>query len=106
MADDPKGPKPYIVPRSGSRLAAISALAAAACLVAGLGLYLLGWRTLASPGPLVAAHASLDAKCIECHGSAATADLRCERCHDPIDSRRFTAVAHVVVSTGDAWRGA
>jgi c(7)-type cytochrome triheme protein len=109
-ADPPESPKRvkrYVIPRKASRLSVLSAVAAGALLLVGVGAYVAGWAEAASPGPIAAAHAGLSANCAECHQSrVGVVDLRCERCHDPLDSRQFSSAAHVLTGTDDQWKAA
>src|SRR5262249_19025849 len=51
--------------------------------------------------------ATIATQCVECHQPRQGAvDLRCERCHDPLDSRRFGPAAHVLTGTDDHWKAA
>ncbi len=93
----------YIMPERGGRLAMASLAAAVLLLAVGGALYgfdLLGSHNLASPGPLSSPHAANAAgggsvACVGCHEPAhGVTELRCERCHDPIDARRFEGPAH------------
>jgi hypothetical protein len=113
MADATPPPEPakrvkrYLIPRNASRLSMISAAIAGGLLVVGFGAYFAGWTEGASPGPVAAAHAGVSSNCAECHQTrAGVVDLRCERCHDPLDSRRFGSAAHVLTGTDDAWKAA
>ena len=106
-AEPPKRVKRYLIPRNASRLSVLSAAAASALLLVGVGAYFAGWTEAASPGPVAAAHAGLSANCAECHQArAGVVDLRCERCHDPLDSRRYSSAAHVLTGTDDQWKAA
>jgi c(7)-type cytochrome triheme protein len=106
-AEPPKRVKRYVIPRNASRLSMLSAAAAGALLLVGVGSYVAGWTEAASPGPVAAAHAGLSANCAECHQArVGVVDLRCERCHDPLDSRRFSSAAHVLTGTDDQWKAA
>ena len=103
MARQQRDHPQYAFPPSGSRLSAISGVAAAAALLVGIALYIAGWKTVASPGPLASKHAQMDGACEQCHGRDRTdADLRCERCHDPVGSRQFGAAAHAAAGAIDA----
>lgn len=103
----PKRVKRYLIPRNASRLSLLSAAGAAAVLLLGGAAYLAGWTEAASPGPVAAAHAGIAANCAECHQPRQGAvDLRCERCHDPLDSRRYSSAAHVLTGTDDRWKAA
>jgi c(7)-type cytochrome triheme protein len=106
-AEAPKRVKRYVIPRKASRLSMLSAAAAGALLLVGVGAYVAGWTEAASPGPVAAAHAGLSANCAECHQArVGVVDLRCERCHDPLDSRRYSSAAHVLTGTDDQWKAA
>jgi hypothetical protein len=108
MADanssEPKTIKRPIRPRNASRLSLWSAGAATLALLAGVQAYYAGWSALASPGPVASVHAQIDSTCEQCHGMNSAGDLRCERCHDPLDSRQWGVSAHVLVGSGDAWK--
>jgi hypothetical protein len=109
MADEtsePKFPRRPIVPRNATKLPLWSAVAALLLLLAGIEAYLAGWTRVASPGPLTSAHARIDATCAQCHGSTLEGvdPLRCERCHDPLDTRHLEPAAHVLVGTADEWK--
>lgn len=113
MAESTPPPEPaprvkrYLIPRNASRLSMLSAAAAGALLVVGFGAYFAGWTEGASPGPVAAAHAGVSSNCAECHQARTGAvNLRCERCHDPLDSRRYGSAAHVLTGTDDAWKAA
>jgi hypothetical protein len=107
MADEPnpetKALKRPITPRNATRLSMWSAAGATLVLLAGMQAYNSGWSAVASPGPVVSVHAAIDATCAQCHGTNSADDLRCERCHDPLDSRHWTTAAHVLVGGGGAW---
>jgi hypothetical protein len=107
MAETPSEPRKLkrpIVPRNATRLSVWSAGAAVLVLLAGVQAYYAGWSVVASPGPIAAVHAPINASCAQCHASNRADDLRCERCHDPLDSRHFGTAAHVLVGAGDAWQ--
>ena len=110
MADahsqEPKALKRPIVPRNATRLSMFSAGAALVVLLAGVQSYYAGWSVVASPGPVASVHAQINATCAQCHGTNSADDLRCERCHDPLDSRQWGTAAHVLVGAGDAWKAA
>jgi hypothetical protein len=113
MADPTPAPEPakrvkrYLIPRNASRLSLLSAAAASALLLVGVGAYFSGWTEGASPGPVSSAHAGLSSNCAECHQArTGVVDLRCERCHDPLDSHRFGSAAHVLTGSDDPWKAA
>ena len=86
----------YVMPASGRRLTMLSLAAAGGLLLASVALYALGMHRVASPGPLTTAHSTFDGSCAQCHQPVSgVADLRCERCHDPLDAQRFTVPAHL-----------
>ena len=106
-AEPPKRVKRYLIPRNASRLSLVSAAAAGALLLVGVGAYFAGWTEGASPGPVASAHAGISSNCAECHQArVGVVDVRCERCHDPLDSRRFSPAAHVMTGTDDRWKAA
>ena len=99
----------YMRPRK-NRIARWSAAAAVALIAILVGAYAAGRQTgtsliaVASPGTVAAGHASIDARCAQCHEpSRGAPDLRCERCHDPIDTRRLENGSHALVSGSNAW---
>jgi hypothetical protein len=99
--------KRYLIPRNASRLSVLSATVAGALLLVGFGAYFAGWADAASPGPVASAHAGIASNCAECHQARVGAvDLRCERCHDPLDGRRLSPAAHVLTGTDDQWKAA
>lgn len=106
-AEPAKRVKRYLIPRNASSLAIRSAAVAGGLLVVALGAYAAGWKDVASPGPVASAHGTIATTCVECHQPrVGSVDLRCERCHDPLDSRRFGSAAHVLTGTDDRWKAA
>ena len=96
MPGTPSRSPRYMMPASGRRLTLVSLAVAAIVVVTSVALWALGAHRVASPGPLVTAHSTFDGSCVQCHQPASgVADLRCERCHDPLDAQRFTTAAHL-----------
>lgn len=84
-----------------------SAVAGAALALLLLGSYLVGERGALSPGSLTSGHASIEAKCEQCHTiRQGASNVRCQRCHDPASAGRLTAGAHVLSGSGDARKAA
>jgi len=78
---------------------------------AALGLLLLSWvvgfRTPVAPGAVIGPHATIEARCEECHTSrAGVSDVRCQRCHDPAGVGRLNNAAHVLFGSGDPRKAA
>ncbi len=78
---------------------------------AALGLLLLSWvvgfRTPVAPGAVIGQHATIEARCEECHTSrAGVSDVRCQRCHDPAGAGRLNNAAHVLFGSGDPRKAA
>src|SRR5262249_26980186 len=74
-----------------------SLLGAGGVLVVLLIAYLLGARGAWSPGSVTSAHATIDARCEECHTSGrGVSNIRCQRCHDPSSGGPPPAAAHVL----------
>ena len=98
----------YIMPGNGrSRLLQASAAVAAIVAVAALGLYLIGQRRIASPGPVSVGHAAFEVRCAQCHDvGRGVADLRCERCHDSQGADRLTQQAHVLFGSRNSNKAA
>src|SRR5260370_42698757 len=66
---------------------------------AALGLLLLSWavgfRTPVAPGAVIGSHATIEARCEECHTSRrGVSDVRCPRCPDPSGGGRLNNAAH------------
>jgi len=93
----------YIMPARGGRLTLWSVVGAAVALVVAAGLYASGFHSVASPGRVASAHATLDARCTTCHQTGhAVTETRCERCHDPLDAHRLDTRAHAALGGGAA----
>ncbi len=91
-----------VYPGRSGRLFGVGLVAGLFLLVGATFLYLLGQRSVMSPGDVSAHHARIDLKCAQCHSpEAGVASLRCERCHDPSGTDRMTHTAHVLLGSGD-----
>ncbi len=98
----------YIMP-GNRRTTLLQASAAVAVIIAiaSLGLYLIGQRRIASPGPVSVGHAAFEVRCAQCHDvGRAVADLRCERCHDSQGADRLTQQAHVLFGSSNSRKAA
>jgi hypothetical protein len=97
----------YVWPRDPWRFVrpalALLGLAAAFLVVAQVS----GWRRPIMPGAVISQHAEMEARCEECHTTAAgVSNLRCQRCHDPAGAGRMTNGAHVLFGSRDARKAA
>ena len=89
--------------RPASALVRWSLAVAAAVLFAVLGTFFLVSHRVASPGALSSAHRDVTEQrdCVQCHQPAHAADdMRCQRCHDPLDANRLAVTAHAAVGAG------
>jgi hypothetical protein len=98
----------YLFPGRDRRLLFGSVAAGAVVLVGLMTAYFAGARRVVSPGPVAGVHAPIGVDCAQCHSSAAreVADIRCERCHDPLAADRMTNAAHVLLGSSDALKAA
>jgi hypothetical protein len=90
----------YVFPRRRLRAFWLSLAGGGAVVAALAGIYALGGRRTASPGPVSSGHAPIEAKCASCHAPE-VADVRCERCHDPFGTNRYRNAGHVWFGTRD-----
>lgn len=98
----PSRSREFVNPGRSNRLFGAGLVAALLLLVGATFLYLVGQRSVMSPGDLSAHHARIDLKCAQCHSpEAGVSSLRCERCHDPSGTDRMLHTAHVLLGSGD-----
>ena len=103
----PNRAKTYVRPGKRRMLLLGATLVATVVAVGTLGLYLVGQRRIASPGPVSVGHAAFEFRCAQCHDvGKGVADLRCERCHDSPGSDRFTQNAHVLFGSSNSRKAA
>lgn len=97
----------YLFPRR-RRLFWPSLLGAFLFLFFLLLVYIVGFKRTASPGPLIAAHATLEgSNCKACHTVVmGVSNGRCQRCHDPSTAGRLDVRTHVLFGSGDVKKAA
>ena len=97
----------YLFPRGKWALVAPSLAAGVALLMVLLGLHAVGFRSPVAPGAVINPHAPIESRCEECHTArSGTANLRCQRCHDPSGAGRLANSAHVLFGSRDPQKAA